>query len=63
MKTASHLAAGEAVDVHVLLERVHLAAERVAAHDDIEPADRLADRRPPVEHLRSASRIIPAHEP
>ena len=51
----------EPVEVEVALERVDLAAEGVAPHGDVEPAEGLlAGGAVPI---RSASRIIPAQVP
>ena len=61
MKTACIGPPATPVDVDVGLEGVDLPAEGVAPHRHVDPAEGLLVRRP--SRTRSASRIIPAHEP
>ena len=61
MKTARTGVAVEPADVQVLLEGVDLPAEGVAPHGDVETAEGLWSGR--ASAMRSASMIIPAHEP
>ena len=62
MNTACTGGSPSAGIVEVGLERVELVAERVAAHDDVEPAEGLLARRSRRARV-SASMIRPAQVP